>query len=51
MKVSDDIRPVELHLALAKKREHQLILSSITGEDGTPMTNATGYYTLNRLRE
>jgi hypothetical protein len=42
---------VELELPLAKERVYQLTLSNIPGQDGTPMTNATGYYTLNRLRE
>jgi hypothetical protein len=51
VKISADNRSVELELPLIKERVYQLTLSAIAGEDGTPMTNATGYYTLNRLRE
>ena len=41
----------ELSLPLVKERVYQLSLSNITGVDSAPMTNPTGYYTLNRLRE
>ena len=51
VKVLADNKSVELELPLAKGRVYQLTLSNIAGEDGMPMTNPTGYYTLNRLRE
>ena len=51
VKLSADGLSVELELPLVKERVYQLTLRAITGEDGTPMTNSTGYYTLNRLRE
>jgi hypothetical protein len=51
VRVSADNESVELELPLVKERVYQLTLSNIAGEDGTPMTNASGYYTLNRLRE
>jgi streptogramin lyase len=51
VKVSADNMAVELELPLVKERVYQLTLSNIPGQDGTAMTNPTGYYTLNRLRE
>ena len=51
VKVSSDGMVAELELPLVKERVYQLTLSNIAGADGTPMTNPTGYYTLNRLRE
>lgn len=51
VKVSGDGMAVELELPLEKERVYQLTLSRISGADGAPMTNATGYYTLNRLRD
>jgi hypothetical protein len=49
--LSPDHKSVELKLPLIKERVYQLTLSNVTGEDGMLMTNATGYYTLNRLRD
>ena len=49
--VSADGMTAELSLPLVKERVYQLTLSNIAGADGAPMTNPTGYYTLNRLRE
>ncbi len=51
VKLSADGLSVEVELPLVKERVYQLTLNTITGEDGTPMANSTGYYTLNRLRE
>ena len=51
VKVSGDGVTAELELPLVKEQVYQLTLSNIPGADGAPMTNPTGYYTLNRLRE
>jgi hypothetical protein len=51
VKVSSDGLSVELELPLVKEQVYQLTLSNISGTDGSPITNANGYYTLNRLRE
>jgi len=50
-RVAADGQSVELDMPLVKEVVYQLTLSNIAGADGAPMTNATGYYTLNRLRE
>jgi hypothetical protein len=42
---------VDLELPLVKERVYQITLGDIAGADGMPMTNSTGYYTLNKLRE
>jgi hypothetical protein len=49
--LSTDRLSVELELPLVKERVYQVTLRNVTGEDAAPMTNSTGYYTLNRLRE
>lgn len=51
IKVSSDGMSVELGMPLVKEQVYQFTLSSIAGADGTNMTNSTGYYTLNLLRE
>ena len=51
VKVLADNMSVELELPLVKERVYQLTLLNITDKDGAPMTNPSGYYTLNRLRE
>lgn len=51
VKLATDGLSVELELPLVKERVYQLTLTSIVGADGAPLTNPTGYYTLNRLRE
>ncbi len=51
VKVSADNMSVELELPLVKERVYQLTLINFADEGGTPMTNPSGYYTLNRLRE
>lgn len=51
VKVSSDGMSAELELPLVKERVYQFTISNIAGADGAPMTNPTGYYTLNRLRE
>jgi hypothetical protein len=51
VQVSSDGMAVELELPLVKERVYQLTLSNIVGADSAAMTNPTGYYTLNRLRE
>jgi hypothetical protein len=51
VKLSADGLSVELELPLVKERVYQVTLRNLTGADAMPMTNATGYYTLNRLRE
>ncbi len=51
VKVSSDGLTAELELPLVKEQVYQLTLNNIAGADGAPLTNPTGYYTLNRLRE
>ena len=51
VKVSPDGLTAELELPLVKEQVYQLTLNTIVGADGVPLTNATAYYTLNRLRE
>jgi len=51
VKLSDDGLTAELELPLMKEQVYQFTLTNIAGVDGAVMTNATGYYTLNRLRE
>ena len=51
VKVSSEGMEAELELPLVKERVYQLTLSDIAGADGAPMTNPSGFYTLNRLRE
>ena len=51
VKLSPDGLTAELELPLVKESVYQLTLSNITSAEGAPMTNPTGYYTLNRLRE
>lgn len=51
VKVSADGLTAELELPLVKDQVYQFTLTNIAGTDGSPLTNVTGYYTLNRLRE
>jgi hypothetical protein len=51
VRVSEDGSMVDLELPLVKERVYQITLGDIAGADGMPMTNSTGYYTLNKLRE
>ncbi len=51
VKVSSDGLTAELEMPLVKEQVYQFTIKGIAGADGAPMTNATGYYTLNRLRE
>jgi hypothetical protein len=51
VKILSDGKTAQLELPLVKERVYQLTLSNVAGADGDPMTNPTGYYTLNRLRE
>lgn len=51
IKLSADRLSVDLEMPLVKERVYQLTLRALMAEDGSPLTNPTGYYTLNRLRE
>ncbi|HVY71287.1 MAG TPA: hypothetical protein VHH73_15245 [Verrucomicrobiae bacterium] len=51
VKLSADGKEAELQLPLVKERVYQFTLNNITGADGARITNPSGYYTLNRLRE
>lgn len=51
VKVSSDGLTAELELPLVKDQVYQFTLKNIQGTDGSPLTNSTGYYTLNRLRD
>lgn len=51
VQVAGDGLSVEVTLPLIKERVYQITLKNIGGTDGAPLTNPTGYYTLNRLRD
>ncbi|MEZ0258006.1 MAG: hypothetical protein ACAI37_22195 [Chthoniobacter sp.] len=51
VKVSSDGLTAELEMPLIKEQVYQLTLANIPSANGEAMTNPTGYYTLNRLRE
>lgn len=49
--LSADGLEAELELPLVKERVYQITLQNLAGADGSTVTNPTGYYTLNRLRD
>lgn len=51
VKLSADGKEAELELPLVKERVYQITLKGLAGADGSKVSNPTGYYTLNRLRE